>query len=122
MRKWQLLLFDIPFRQSCTGMSFTHTCMTLPSFFPKYLSSDDSVTNIRFCAVTFYSRCISTEDTDVVKHCCLLEKLLVEFQFGMCLCYLQAAVGHLSAVYQEYFPEFIILRVILVYYLLVVHS
>ena len=103
-------------------MSFTHPGMSLPTFIPQYLSSDDSMTDIGFCTVTFYSGRVGTEDTQVVKHRSLLKKLRVEFQFGMCLCYLQAAVGHLSAVYQEYFPEFIILRVILVYYLLVVHS
>ena len=97
MRQRQLLLFDIPFRETRTRVTFTHQCMALPPFLSQDLCPQDTMTDIRLCAETLDARGITTEDTDVMQHRCFLQELLIEPQFRMCLCDLQTAVGHLSA-------------------------
>jgi hypothetical protein len=96
--------------------------MSLKALLAQYLTAYESVAQIMLSAIAVDARCMTPAYANIVQHGSLFHELHVERQFRVLPANAQAAVGHLSAVYQEYFPEFIILRVILVYYLLVVHS
>ena len=95
----QVLLFDIPFRETCTRVSFTHQRMAFPPFLSHDLCTDDAMTDIGFCAEALDTWGVTTEDADVVKHSGFLKEFLIEFQFWMSFRYLQTTVGHLTAMY-----------------------
>jgi hypothetical protein len=70
--------------------------MAHKTFVAQYLSADISMTDVWLGAKALYRWCIATKDADIVQHCSLLNKLLVESQFGVLLSYQQTAVGHLT--------------------------
>jgi hypothetical protein len=54
------------------------------------------VTDIRFSAETLNARCITAIDANIVKHSGFFEKLGIQSQLWMHLCYPQAAISHLT--------------------------
>ena len=55
------------------------------------------MTDIRLRTMTMDARGITTNDTDVVKHGCCLQKLTIKIPLRMMVCYLEYTVSHLSA-------------------------
>ena len=64
---------------------------------------------------------VTTEDTDVVEHRCLLDKPPVEIQLGMTVANLQCPRCHSTTVNQQDMAQLIVGRIVFVYDLLIIH-
>ena len=98
MGQRQLLLFDIPFRESCTRMTLTDKGMALPPLLAQKLRTNDTMTDIRLCPEALDTRGIATEDTNIVEHCGFLQELLIQTELWMGIGNLQATICHLTGV------------------------
>lgn len=79
MWQWQILRNDVVEGQSGAGMTLADTGVTLgQSLAAQHFSTTDAMTNVWFCAVTLYTWGIYADDSDVVKHRCLLYKVAVD--------------------------------------------
>lgn len=79
MWQWQILRNDVVEGQSGTGMTLADTSVTLgQSLAAQHFSTTDTMTYVRLRAVTLYTWGIYTNDSDVVKHRCLLYKVAVD--------------------------------------------
>lgn len=87
LRKRKVLLFNLFFAQSCTGMTFADTCMMWKSKLSKHLCTNSAMSYVGLSAVTADAGSIAFDDAYVVKHCCLFSKLPVNMQFRMLSCY-----------------------------------
>lgn len=121
MRQWQVLPYDLLFGQSRAGMPLAHTGMLGIAFLAHQLCAQTPVTDIRLCTMAGYAGRVTAKDTDVVKHSCLLNKLPVEIQLGMTVANLQCPRCHSTTVNEQDMAQLIVGRVILVYYLLIIH-
>lgn len=84
MRQWQILRNDIVESESGTGMTLADTGKTFEqTLAAQHFSAADAMTNVRFCAIALNAGSIHTNDSDVVKHRCLLNKIYVDVKFGM---------------------------------------
>ena len=90
----QVLSFDVFQRQSGPCMSFADKRVSWESLFAHQLRSDGAMTDVRLSAETLYGWSIASEDTYVVNHGGLLNKLCVSMQFGMPLYDLERHIGH----------------------------
>jgi hypothetical protein len=79
------------------------------------------MTDIRLFAMTVDARRVALADADVMQHRRLFEELAVQFQFRMFFRNQQAAIRHLPTVNDKESPEFIVLRIVLVDYFLIIH-
>ena len=70
--------------QSGAGMTLADTGKTLwQAFAAQHFCAADAMTNVRFCAMTLNAGSIYTNDSDVVKHRCLLNEIYVHVKLGM---------------------------------------
>ena len=84
VRQWQILRNDIVESESGTGMTLADTCITFgQTLAAQHFCTADTMTNVRFCAIALNAGSIHTNDSDVVKHRCLLNELNVDVKFGM---------------------------------------
>lgn len=84
MWQWQILRNDIVKSQSGAGMTLADTGKTLwQTFAAQHFCAADAMTNVRFCAMTLNAGSIYTNDSDVVKHRCLLNEINIDVKFGM---------------------------------------
>ncbi len=97
MGQRQLLSLDVSNGQSCSGMPFADACMAGKSLCPQQFCPDIAMTYIGFCTRTIDRRCMTAEDTDVVQHGSLFQKLYIHGQFLVFSDNSQTAVGYLSA-------------------------
>ena len=96
MRQRQLLLFDIPLCEARSRMTFTDKCMTRPPFLSQNFTTNDTMADIGFSAKALDTRCIATEDTNVMEHRCLFKELCIKTQFRVRLSNLQTSVCNLT--------------------------
>ena len=85
-------------------MPFANKGMTWKASLSHQLGSDNSMTDIRLRTKALDARCIRSKYANVVKHCRFLNKLLVDFQFRMRICYSNSLVCHRTTMNQEYMP------------------
>lgn len=79
MWQWQILRNDVIEGQSGAGMTLADTGVTLgQSIAAQHFSTTDAMTNVRLSAVTLYTWGIYADNSDVVKHRCLLYKVAVD--------------------------------------------
>lgn len=79
MWQWQILRNDVVKGQSGAGMTLADTGVTLgQSLTAQHFSTTDTMTYVWFCAMTLNAGSIYTNDSDVVKHRCLLYKVAVD--------------------------------------------
>ena len=84
MWQWQILRNDIVKSKSGTGMTLADTGVTFgQTLAAQHFCTADAMTNVRFCAMTPNAGGIYTNDSDVVKHRCLLNEINVDVKFGM---------------------------------------
>ena len=84
MRQWQILRNNIVESESGTGMSLADTGITFgQALAAQHFCAADTMTNVRFRAIALNAWSIHTNDSDVVKHRCLLNELNVDVKFGM---------------------------------------
>lgn len=84
MWQWQILRNDVVEGQSGAGMTLADTSITLgQSLTAQHFSTTDTMTYVRLRAVTLYTWGIYANDSDVVKHRCLLNEINVDVKFGM---------------------------------------
>lgn len=79
MWQWQILRNDVVEGQSGAGMTLADTGVTLwQSLAAQHFSTTDTMTYVRFRAMTLYTWGIYADDSDVVKHRSLLYKVAVD--------------------------------------------
>ncbi len=79
MWQWQILRNDIVEGQSGAGMTLADTGVTLwQSLAAQHFSTTDTMTYVRFRAMTLNAGSIYADDADVVKHRSLLYKVAVD--------------------------------------------
>lgn len=79
MWQWQILRNDVVEGQSGTGMTLADTGVTLgQSLAAQHFCTTDTMTNVRFRAMTLNAGSIYADDSDVVKHRSLLYKVAVD--------------------------------------------
>lgn len=83
VRQRQSLCDDFLASDSGTRVSLAYTSMSLIAFLAQDFRSQSSMTDVGLRAETLYARGIRAEDSQVVKHGCLLYKLGIEMQFRM---------------------------------------
>ena len=118
----EVLSFDVLNRQSGPCMSFADECVSWEPLFTHQLRPDGAMTNVRLSTETLYGRCIAFEDTYVVNHGSLLDKLCVSIQLGVHLYDLKRHVGYAPAVRVEDVVELGILLVVMSDDAVVVHN
>ena len=69
-----------------------------------------------------YARGIGQEYADIVQHCGLVQELLIELQFGVTACKIQRESRDCTGMHHVNFFQFIINRIVTVYYLIDIHS
>ena len=69
-----------------------------------------------------YARGIGQEYADIVQHCSLMQELLIELQFGVTACKFQSKGRDCTSMHHVNFFQFIINRIVAVYYLIDIHS
>lgn len=79
MWQWQILRNDVVEGQSGAGMTLADTGVTLgQSLTAQHFSTTDTMTYVRFRAMTLNAGSIYADDSDVVKHRSLLYKVAVD--------------------------------------------
>ena len=79
MWQWQILRNDIVEGQSGAGMTLADAGVTLwQTLTTQHFSTTDTMTYVRFRAVTLYTWSIYANDSNVVKHRSLLYKVAVD--------------------------------------------
>lgn len=79
MWQWQILRNDVIEGQSGAGMTLADTGVTLwQTLATQHFSTTDTMTYVRLSAVTLYTWSIYADNTNVVKHRCLLYKVAVD--------------------------------------------
>lgn len=79
MWQWQILRNDVVEGQSGAGMTLADTGVTLwQSLAAQHLSTTDTMTYVRLRAMTLNAGSIYADDSDVVKHRCLLNEINVD--------------------------------------------
>lgn len=79
MWQWQILRNDVIEGQSGAGMTLADTCVTLgQSLAAQHFSTTDTMTYVRLRAMTLNAGSIYADDSDVVKHRCLLNEINVD--------------------------------------------
>ena len=69
-----------------------------------------------------YTWSIGQEYADIVQHCGLVQELLIELQFGVTACKFQSKGRDCTGMHHVNFFQFIINRIVAVYYLFDIHS
>ncbi len=121
MRNGKILFNYIVKRESGSSVALTHEGMMRESLTTHQFSSKCAMADIWRFSKTLYTRSITEEDTNIVQHGRLLDKLQVEFKCRTAKCYLYRLISHLAAVYCQYVSQLIVVWVIFVYNRLVVH-
>lgn len=103
-------------------MAFAYAGMTLKTFVAHELGSEDAVTDVGFGAETVYARGVGEEDAYVMEHGGFFNKLTVGTEFGVVIHYAKCLVGYKTRMYHENVFEFILFRIILIDYFLIVHD
>ena len=78
-------------------MSFTDEGMKRKPFFSHQLCSDGAMTDVRLRPETLDAWCVRFENANIVKHCCFLNKLLVDWQFWMSIGYSNSLISYGTA-------------------------
>lgn len=79
MWQWQILRNDVVEGQSGAGMTLADTGVTLgQSLAAQHFSTTDTMTYVRLRAMTLNAGSIYADDSDVVKHRCLLNEINVD--------------------------------------------
>lgn len=79
MWQWQVLRNDVVEGQSGAGMTLADTGVTLgQSLAAQHFSTTDTMTYVRLRAMTLNAGSIYADDSDVVKHRCLLNEINVD--------------------------------------------
>ena len=125
----QVLGLNLLTRDTCTCMTLTHegAAFQLIVGMPfiqrtEHPCSYESVTDIGFGTKALDTGGVTPDDTDIMKHRGILQKIVIQLQFRMGLDDLVTAISHLTAVHKQYPPEFILRRIKLIYNLLIFHK
>ena len=79
MWQWQILRNDVVEGQSGAGMTLADTGVMLgQSLAAQHFSTTDTMTYVRLRAMTLNAGSIYADDSDVVKHRCLLNEINVD--------------------------------------------
>jgi hypothetical protein len=117
----EILTDDFLLCQTGSRVALANAGVCLITFLAQHGGTDATVTDVRLCAETFYSRGVAAADANVVKHGCLLNKTAVHAKFGVGIANLQCALAYQFAVGHEDVAQFIIVGVIPVNYFLIIH-
>jgi len=79
------------------------------------------MTDIGFCAKALNAWSIAAQNAYIMEHRRLFKEFRVELQLRMLPGNQQTTVCHLATMYHQYPPEFVLRRIILIYYTLVIH-
>ena len=70
-------------------MTLAHSCVAFMPQTPQQFGTKISMTEIRFGTTTIYARSICQENTQIVQHCSLFNKLNIDAQFRVSVCHFQ---------------------------------
>lgn len=70
---------------------------------------------IRTGAMTIYTRSIGLVYANVMKQSSSLDKISVEVELRMCVCYPEGLVSHVTAMPDKQPPQFVVLGIVLIY-------
>ncbi len=93
-------------------MSFTDEGMKRKPFLSHQLSTDGAMTDVRLCSEALDAWGVRFENANVMKHCCFLNKLLVDWQLWMSISYGNSLISYGTAMNQENASKFVVLGVI----------
>ena len=79
------------------------------------------MTDIGFGTKALDTGGVTPDDTDIVKHRGILQKIVIKLQLRMGLDDLVTTISHLTAVHKQYPPEFILRRIKLIYDFTIFH-
>lgn len=69
---------------------------------------------IRTGAMTIYTRSIGLVYANVMKQSSSLDKISVEVELWMCVCYLESLVSHITAMPYKQPPQLVVLGIVLI--------
>lgn len=103
-------------------MTFAHPRMAFISTRTQQLGTKISMTQIRLSATTIYTWCIGQENAKIMQHGSLFNELEIQLQFRVFACHFKSKFRNFPGMYIVNLFQFIIQRVIEIYYLSVIYS